>query len=190
MVPQEASSLPGNNERNMIPPIIALSLITGFCTLLIRIIISHRPFHVKNIWWQIIGSTSAGGILWIISIVLTRPNLSISEGEWGDILCGILIFLCAFWCNYWSTNLAGGFRVQMQMNLAHQKRPISLQEWMAAFGGLGMEIFLKDRIESVLIPWKTVTLEKGELWLLPGSGMFLGKLMHLLRILLPKVRQD
>src|SRR5437867_1762882 len=110
----------------MIPQIIILSLITSFSTLFIRMIISHRPFLVKNIWYQILGATIAGCILWVILIFLITPRLS--QIRWEDILCGILIFLCAFWCNYWSTNLAGGFRIQMQMNLASQKRPISFEE--------------------------------------------------------------
>src|ERR1041385_8259180 len=120
----------------MIPPIIALALISSFCTLFIRIIISHRPFQIKGGWQQIIGATMTGGILWVLSIILIKPGFSLSAPEWWDVLCGILIFLCAFWCNYWSGNLAGGFRVQMQINLADQKKPISLEEWMTTFGGL------------------------------------------------------
>jgi hypothetical protein len=174
----------------MIPQVILLSLITSFSTILIRIIISYRPFRVKNIWHQILGSTVAGGILWIISIFVIIPSRLRPETGWGDMLCGILILLCAFWCNYWSTNLAGGFRVQMQMNLANQKSPVSLKEWMATFGGLGMEAFLKDRMESILIPWKTIAVEDGNLRLLPGWGIFFGKLMVLLRVLLPKVREE
>lgn len=172
----------------MIPLVILLALLTSFSTVFIRIIISHRPFLVKNIWHQILGATIAGGILWVISIFITISYYPRLEIGWADILCGTLIFLCAFWCNYWSTNLAGGFRVQMQMTLANQKRPISLKEWMATFGGLGMEVFLKDRIESILIPWNAVALENGNLRLLSGWGVFFSKLMILLRVLLPKIR--
>jgi hypothetical protein len=174
----------------MIPQVILLALISSFSTLFIRIIISHRPFFVRNIWHQILASTIAGAFFWVISIFLIIPASSRSEIGWADILCGILIFLCAFWCNYWSTNLAGGFRVQMQINLANQKKPISLKEWMATFGGLGMEVFLKDRIESILIPWNTIAVENGNLRLLPGWGVFFSKLMILLRILFPKVRDE
>jgi hypothetical protein len=123
-------------------------------------------------------------------IYLTTPTYSRSAIGWADILCGILIFLCAFWCNYWSANLAGGFRVQMQMNLAGQRRPISLKEWMDTFGGLGMEVFLLDRMESVLIPWKAAAFENGYLRLLPGWGVFFSKVMILLRVLFPKVRGE
>jgi hypothetical protein len=76
----------------------------------------------------------------------------------------------------------------MQMNLASKKGPIPFDDWMATFGGLGMAVFLKDRLESILIPWKTVAFEKGNLRLLPGWGVFFSKLMILLRVLLPKVR--
>jgi hypothetical protein len=174
----------------MMPPVILLALICGFSTLFVRIIISHRPFLVRNIWHQILISTAAGAMLWIISIFLIMPASWRSEIGWADILCGILIFLCAFWCNYWSTNLAGGFRVQMQLNLANQTRPISLQEWMNTFGGLGMEVFLKDRIESILIPWNAVAFEKGKLRLLPGWGLFFSKVIILLRVLLPRLRGE
>jgi hypothetical protein len=174
----------------MIPRIILFAFIAGFSTLFIRVIISHRPFLVRNIWHQIVAATVAGGVLWVAAIFLTSPGLPRADIKWEDILCGMLILLCAFWCNYWSTNLAGGFRIQMQMNLAAQSKPLSLKEWMTTFGGLGMDVFLKDRIESVLIPYKTVVLETGNLRLLPGWGMFFSKLMILLRALFPNVRAE
>jgi len=174
----------------MIPNTIALAIITSFLTLAIRIIISGRPFRVKNTWTQIIVSIFIGMILWVLSILLIRSPSTPSKLVWGNIICGVLIFLNAFWCNYWSGNLAGGFRVQMQFNIAKQNSPISLENWMKIFGGLGMEAFLKDRIESVLIPSSTVTLENGQLRLLPGWGTFFGRVSEILKNTMPKVRSD
>ncbi|HEX2996548.1 MAG TPA: hypothetical protein VHP14_17110 [Anaerolineales bacterium] len=174
----------------MISPIIAFAIAASFLTLAIRVVISRRPFHVKNTWTQIIVSTFIGMILWIIAILSTRSRFASSRVVWGDIICGILIFLSALWCNYWSGNLAGGFRVQMQFNIACQNAPISLDEWMRIFGGLGMEVFLKDRIESILIPWNTIVLENGYLRLRSGWGMFFGRLAEILKKIMPKVRSD
>lgn len=171
----------------MISPIIAIAILSGFSTLLFRMIISRPPFRVKNIWSQIIISVIAGAILWLGSVCLIGSPITYRHS--GDIICGILIFLCAFWCNYWISNFAGGFRVQMQLNIADQKRAITFDEWMRTFGGLGMEVFLRDRVQSILIPWKTVALENGTLRLLQGWGMFFGRIMTILRKILPGVRK-
>lgn len=169
----------------MIPNIIALAVITSLLTLIIRIIVSRRPFWIRKPWHQLIISMLIGAILWALSILLMGYINVPSDSAWGDILCGILIFFCAFWCNYWSGNLAGGFRVQMQFDIAEQNIPISLEKWMKIFGGLGMEVFLKDRIESILIPWNTVALENGQLRLLPGRGTFFGRLAGILKKIIP-----
>jgi len=174
----------------MIPSIINLAIVCSISTLLIRVIISRKPFLIKNIWTQIISSLIIAAIIWAASIYLTKSSSPISGAEWGDILCGVLIFLSAFWCHYWIGNFAGGFRVQMLNNLASQKQPISKEEWMNTFGGLGMEAFLRDRIQSILIPWQVINLEHGQLRLLAGWGTFFGKLVKLLEIIMPGVRDD
>jgi hypothetical protein len=174
----------------MIPNIIALAIVTSFLTLAIRIIVSRRPFQIKSTWTQITVSTIVGLIIWVSMILLTQSKSLSTETVWGDLICGILIFWSAFWCNYWSGNLAGGFRVQMQFNIARQNTPISLEEWMKIFGGLGMEAFLKDRIESILVPWNTIALENGGLRLLPGWGTFFGRLAWVLEKIMPNVRSD
>jgi hypothetical protein len=171
----------------MIPTIIALAIASGLSTLLIRIAISRPPFRVKNLWSQIFISVGLGATLWLVAVVLINPAVKVDE-KWGDIFCGTLILLCTFWCNYWIGNFAGGFRVQMQLNIADQKQPITFEEWMNTFGGLGMEAFLKDRLQSILIPWKTIAIENDQLRLLPGWGMFFGKVMVILQKILPKVR--
>jgi hypothetical protein len=172
----------------MPPPIIALAIVCSLFTLVIRVIISRPPFRIKNVWSQIFSSLTVAVIIWITSIFFIKPASPISKTEWRDIVCGILIFLNAFWCHYWIGNFAGGFRVQMQINLASQKRPISIEEWMNTFGGLGMEAFLRDRLQSILIPWNTVKLEGGQLRLRAGWGIFFGRLMRIVKNILPKVR--
>jgi len=138
---------------------IVLVIISGFAILVFRIIISHRPFRLLGAWPQVIVSTILGWFLWIFLTILERSYGSLSRIDGWDVLCGILILLCATWCNYWIGNLAGGFRVQMQMNLANQLQPVSLEEWMETFGGLGMKVFLRDRLTSILIPWRIVSVE-------------------------------
>lgn len=167
---------------------IILALIACLSTLPIRIIISRAPFHIKNTGVQIISSTVFGMILWVASILFIGSASVAPDTIWGDVLCGGLIFLSVSWCNYWSGNLAGGFRIQMLLSLTDQKHLLSLEEWMMTFGGLGMEAFLRDRIKAILIPWNTVSEENGELQLLPGWGVFFGKLMVLLGRIMPKVR--
>ena len=167
-------------------PIIALAIACSLSTLLIRAIIARRPFRIKKVWHQIFISLMIAITIWVATIFRTPT----SERSWADVICGILIFACAFWCQYWIGNFAGGFRIQMQINLADQKEPISLEEWMKTFSGLGMEAFLQDRIQAILIPWNTVEYKNGQLRLLPGWGTFFASLMRILKFIFPKVRND
>ncbi len=81
-----------------------------------------------------------------------------------------------------------GFRVQMQINLADQSSPITLGEWMSKYDGRGMDAFLADRMKSILISWKIVTIEKDRVQLTQGWGSFYGNLMNILNIILPTMR--
>lgn len=171
-------------------PIIALAIVCSFCTLVFRVVIARPPFSIKNTWTQIFTSMTLSVVIWIIGVILLMSPPIIQNASWNDIFCGILILLCAFWCQYWVGNFAGGFRVQMQINLAQQKEPISIEEWMNTFGGLGMEMFLHDRIRSILIPSNTVELKDGELRLVTGWGTFFGRVMKFLKIILLQVRSD
>jgi hypothetical protein len=162
----------------------ALAIISGFAILIFRVIISHRPFRAPGMRPHAMTSTFLGWFLWILLTILERFYAPLSRIDGWDIFCGILILLCASWCNYWIGNLAGGFRVQMQINLVNQPRPVSLEEWMLAFGGLGMKAFLRDRLTSILIPWRIVTMEDDKVRLLPGWGLFFGRLMKILGFIL------
>ena len=173
----------------MIPSIIAFAILTGFSTLIFRMILSHRPFRLAGTWTQIIVSSLSGLSLWIVLVLLLHSIAPISGAEKWDMVCGVLIHLCAFWCNFWIGNLVGGFRAQMTFNLASQTRPVTLVEWMAAFGGLGMDAFLKDRMKSILIPWKIVSVHDNKMILLPGWGIFFGRLMAVLEIMLYRMRR-
>jgi hypothetical protein len=174
----------------MIPRIIVLAILTGFSTLIFRIIFSHRPFRLAGFWTQIAVSSLSGVSLWIVLLIILHTTNPITWAERWDVVCGVLIHLCAFWCNYWIGNLGGGFRVQMAINLADQTRPVTLEEWMAAFSGLGLDVFLKDRLNSILIPWKIVSVNDHKITLLPGWGMFFGKLIAILEILLYRMRSS
>jgi hypothetical protein len=172
----------------MIPKIIVFAILAGFSTLIFRMILSHRPLRLAGGLAQIIVSSLSGITLWIVLVLLSHSTTPISGAEKWDMVSGVLIHLCAFWCNYWISNLAGGFRVLMAINLADQTRPITLEEWMAAFGGLGMDVFLRDRMKSILIPWKIVSVHDNKMILLPGWGMFFGRLMAILEIMLYRMR--
>jgi hypothetical protein len=173
----------------MIPTIVGLAILFGFSTLVFRIILSHRPFRIRG-GAQIILPFILGVILWIIfSIWYIALTQSLKDIGW-DILCGILILFCALWCHYWIGNLAGGFRVQMQIALSDQASPLSLDQWMSIFDGKGMDAFLADRLKSILISMKIVTIEKDRVQLTRGWGSFYGKLMNLLIIILPGMRNS
>jgi hypothetical protein len=172
----------------MPPIIIALAIMAGFSTLVFRLIISHRPLRISGSWTQIILSSILGVGLWIFSTLLTLANTPSYENKGWDLFCGILILMCVLWCNYWIGNLGGGFRVQMQITLADQTQPVSLEKWMEAFNGRGMRIFLADRLNSILIPGKIVEEKNGKVRLLPGWGMFYGRLMNLIKKILPNLR--
>lgn len=172
----------------MPPAIITLAILAGFYTLVFRLIISHRPLRISGGWAQIILPSILGGGLWIGSTMLTLANTPSYENAGWDLVCGILILLCVLWCQYWIGNLGGGFRVQMQITLADQTQPVSLEKWMALFNGRGMEVFLADRLNSILIPWKIVDVKNGKVRLLPGWGMFYGRLMSIIKKIIPNLR--
>jgi hypothetical protein len=173
----------------MIPPVVGLAILFGFSILVFRVILSHWPFRIRG-GAQIILPLVLGVSLWIffstLYIVQKHP---LKDVGW-DILCGILILLCSYWCHYWIGNLAGGFRVQMQIALAAQTAPVTFGEWMSKFGGRGMDAFMADRMKSILILWKIVTIEKDRVQLTRGWGSFYGKLMNLLQIILPGMRNS
>jgi hypothetical protein len=172
----------------MIPSIIAFAILASFSTLIFRVILPHRPFFLTGAWAQVIVSSLFGISVWIVLVLRAYPFGLISEIEIWDVVCGVLIHLCALWCNYWICNLSGGFRAQMAITLADQTCPVTLEEWMVAFGGLGMNAFLKDRMTSILIPWKIAFVRNDKLTLLPGWGLFFGRLMVFLEIVLYRVR--
>jgi hypothetical protein len=172
----------------MPPAIIALAILAGLSTLVFRLIISHRPLRISGGWAQIILSSILGWGLWIGLTFLHLANAPTYENAGWDLVCGILILLCVVWCQYWIGNLGGGFRVQMQITLADQTQPVSLEKWMAAFNGRGMQVFLTDRLNSILIPWKIVEEKNGNVRLLPGWGMFYGRLMSIIKMMLPNLR--
>jgi hypothetical protein len=159
--------------------IIAYAIISSLSTLIFRMLLSILPIRKTDIWVQIIISSILGVILWITLVVLRRYYHPDFELRGGDILCGSLILMCAFWCNYWIGNFAGGFRVQMLISLKDRSQPVPLEDWMRLFGNMGMEAFLRDRLRSILIPWKIVAQEEGKFRLLPGWGIYFGRLFNL-----------
>jgi hypothetical protein len=160
--------------------IIEYAIISSFATLLFRMLFSILPFRKTHIWAQIIFSTFLGLILWIILILLASYDVPDIKIKWADILCGGLILMCALWCNYWISNFSGGFRIQMLLILKNFSQPISIDEWMRQFGNLGMEAFLRDRMRSILIPWKIAVQEEGKIYLTHRWGVFFGRLFVLL----------
>lgn len=122
----------------LIPMIIAFAVISGVRFLFSRMLFSILPIRKTGIWVQIIISSLFGVILWITLAVLMRyyqPNI---ELRGGDILCGSLILLCAFWCNYWLSNISDLFREQMQIRLQDQSQPVPLEEGMSCLPNNGM----------------------------------------------------
>jgi len=105
------------------------------------------------------------------------------------MLCGALVILCAIWGNYWLGNFGGGFRINMLVILAAQHKPISFEQWMDLYGGLGMDVFLRDRLRSILIPWGIVKEEKGSISLTTTKGKLFGVMMNILYILLQGKRR-
>jgi hypothetical protein len=165
------------------PIVVLLACVGGISMLVFRVLLAHRPFRVTDMWRQMILATLLGWCLWGGSIFLNYASSPEPGFACPDLLCGVLILLCASWCNYWIANLGGGFRVQALMALEECGRPVKLEEWMAAFGGLGMSAFLNDRLNSILVPWRIAASEGGHIRLLPGWGHFFGRIMQVLDFL-------
>jgi hypothetical protein len=165
---------------------IILSIFSGLSIPLFTALFSIPNVRIRAGWARYISSSSAGFVLWLILIVLFGFPIN---SQW-DLLCGVLVILCAIWSNYWLGNFGGGFRVNMLLNLAEKTTPIPIEEWMCIYGGLGMEKFLSDRLQSILIPWKIVKLAEGVVSLTPDRGKFFGWVMNVLYGLLQGERRE
>ncbi len=159
---------------------IILSIIAGISIPIFMMVFSNRHLKIKSGWTRYIASSLAGCILWLILLVTTD---SYHSNGW-DLICGGLVILCAIWANYWLGNFGGGFRINMLVILAAQQQPISFEQWMDLYGGLGMGEFLRDRLRSILVPWGIVRETNGTIILTPIIGKFFGMLMNLLYFLL------
>ena len=164
---------------------IILSIVAGISIPIFMAIFTNPHLKIKSGWRRYIVSSSAGFILWLILIVITD---SIHNNRW-DLVCGGLVILCAIWANYWLGNFGGGFRINMLVILAAQQKPISFEQWMDLYGGLGMDEFLRDRLRSILVPWGIVREANGTIILTPTRGKFFAGLMNILYILLQGKRR-
>jgi hypothetical protein len=128
----------------------------------------------------------AGALVWLVLLSqLSRPVFPLTPGRRWDLLCGALILGCSFWGDYWLANLGGGFRVLMLLDLADAGRPLTQQEWMDRYGGgRGMNEFLSDRLRSILVPLKVVSLDQNDVILTSVRGRILGLLVWTLSLLL------
>jgi hypothetical protein len=174
----------------MIVNAISLAIPAGFSILLFRVILSHQPLKIKDSLAQLIISSMMGVVVWIVSMVILLKSSALQENNEWDFLCGVLILLCAFWCNYWISNLAGGFRIHMQLSLAENSEPLTIEEWMASYDKGGMELFLSDRIESILVRNNIVMVENGLVRLTSGPGYFWAKVLSILNFIFPNLRAD
>jgi hypothetical protein len=163
--------------------VILTSAIAGFSMLGFMILFSRRPFYIPYGLPRYAGTFLAGLVLWIALLGFTHALLPFTAAATPargytaaipDLICGFLVLGCAAWACYWVSNFGQGFRIHMLLDLAQQKTPVTLEQWMACFGDLGMEKFLKDRLQSILIPWKIVELDGDAVKLTPGLGRFLG----------------
>ncbi len=166
--------------------VVFLSIISGFSLPIFTRIFSERVFFIKSGKIRYFTASTLGFLLWLILV----KGSSIPFDNIWDILCGILIILCAVWSNYWLSNFGGGFRMNMLLKIAEQERPITLEEWMGLFGGLGMEAFLEDRLKTILVPGKIVRENEGVITLTRGRGFFWGWVMKILYHLLQGSRRE
>lgn len=129
---------------------------------------------------------ACGSLTWAILTWLFRTAV---VNIW-DVVCGILVLLCAMWATYWIANLGGGFRINMLLLLSSQDTPISLDQWMDLYGGAGMHAFLRDRLKSILLRWNIVHHEDGTITLTRKNGHFFGWAMHLCYLLFDGDRRE
>jgi len=166
--------------------LIVLSIIAGFSIPFFSFIFSSRILLFKSKMIQYVTASIFGFLLWFFLAM----TFNIAWHNKWDILCGVLIILCAVWSNYWLGNLGGGFRINMLLKIAEQTRPVSLDEWMDLYGGLGMNAFLRDRLRTILIPWKIVEEHNGIITLTKERGYFFGWGMKVLYQLLQGSRRE
>ena len=166
--------------------IILLAIISGILIPFLMNLYSRLPFFRKNGWYLIIGASLSGLLTWLILLIICRAIPKAGAYWQADLLCGFLVWLCASWCNYWLCNFGGGFRINMLVDLARQKEPITIEEWMSSFNHLGMEAFFKDRIESILLPFKVIEIEGEQVRLTNSWGRFFGTCASILRFRLER----
>ena len=127
-----------------IPPPALLAALMGALVLPVLLIaLSHPPFKVERPGWRfrlaVLGMTA----VWLMLLGLlpgVKPVL--------EILCGALILPTAVLVgfSFWSL-LAHGFTISMLLSLAEAGTPLTLEGWMGAYGGAGLQAFARDRMQ-------------------------------------------
>lgn len=155
---------------------IGTSLLAGISVTFFLVFFSRKPLCLPLLLKRYGAATGAAFFLWVLMLVCG------SKISWGSglsnapsLLAGILLILACVFLNYYIGNIAGGFRIEILVNLADSKTPLSLEEWMAVYGkGAGMRYFLEDRLRSTLISWN-LAIQDGDKITLTPLGRLAGK---------------
>ena len=80
--------------------------------------------------------------------------------------------------------------LDMLLDLAKADRALTLTEWMDEFGERrGMRVFLEDRLHSILVPLRLVSLNGDQVTLTKSRGRLLANLLDVLAFALLKKSQ-
>jgi hypothetical protein len=169
-------------------PIVISAAIAG-ATIFVFILLFFRvPRSGLSGMKRLYLSWLCGTLVWLACLAHQLPDWgALRLGTKPDLICGALVLCCFMWSSYWFANLGGGFRILMLLDLADVGRPITLGEWMDRYGKQrGMREFLADRLRSILVPLRLVTLEDDRVILTRGRGRLLARLLGVLSLLLLK----
>jgi hypothetical protein len=157
---------------------IVVSLGAAFVLPAILVALSHGPWKVSAPGRRFVLAAVAALSGWGLSLFAVSP-LALA-----DLVAGALILLAALLAGFtvW-TLIAWGFTASLLMSLAREDRPVSLDEWVAAYtGDRTIETFARDRVQ-LLFRFDLATAEADRIVMTPGAGLRMARFARFLRVL-------
>jgi hypothetical protein len=155
---------------------ILTSLVAALALPLVLAALSHGPWKV-----------AAAGRRFLVAATLTAAGWGVSllpaeRGTAADVVAGAFILLAAGLAEFtlW-TLIAWGFTTSLLRTLARENRPVSLEEWVAAYtGGRAADAFAQDRL-GILFRFGMAFRENGRVLMTPRRGLRTARLAWALR---------
>jgi hypothetical protein len=162
--------------NTVFPTAVLAGAAAGLALPLVLALLSHGPWKVRAPGRRFVLAALVTAAGWALFLAARRADPP------GDLLASAMVLLTAVLAGFTAwTLVAWGFTVSLLMRLAQAGRPLTFEEWVAAYtGGRAVDRFAEDRL-SLLLRAGVARLEGGQVRLTPGRGRRLARLVALLR---------